>query len=239
MPLESLVASTKENYASLPGYNHSESSFLATYSVSLLERHLKDYIDEPKSASIFCSRSSSPPNRDEDDEFSQLLAGVYRSTDFRRESSTSPSVYSRESCASSNSITYVDNSMNQSLRRVGMPIGSMPVSKSSGRSSASSKTYVDNEYNRRLGRVGMEHGSMVVSKESRIASSKGTKHYVDNPKSRSVSTSKSYVDNEYNRRVERVGMEHGSIVVSKDSRIASSKGTNQYVDNAKSRSSST
>lgn len=85
----------------------------------------------------------------------------------------------------------------------------------------------------------MEHGSMVVSKESRIASSKGTKHYVDNPKSRSVSTSKSYVDNEYNRRVERVGMEHGSIVVSKDSRIASSKGTNQYVDNAKSRSSST
>lgn len=82
--LESLGASTKERSTHSPGYNNSDSSFLASYSAqqeyeSLLEWHLKNYIDKPKSVSILCSRSPSPPNRDEDDEFSQGLAGVCRS----------------------------------------------------------------------------------------------------------------------------------------------------------------
>lgn len=108
-----------------------------------------------------------------------------------------------------NTKTYVDNSSNRSLGRVGMPHGSMPVSRSSGSGNyssgdSSSKTYVDNASNRSLGRVGMPLGSMVVS---RSGSS-------NNSSQASSSGTKSYVDNSYNRSIGRVGLEHGTAVVS-------------------------
>ncbi|XP_071963011.1 uncharacterized protein [Antedon mediterranea] len=155
--------------------------------------------------------------------------------------------------------TYTDNAANRRLGRAGLPMGSAPVSRSSGGSSylgscGSSKTYVDNAYNRSFGRVGMEHGTMVVSRSSSSSNSKpGT--YVDNAYNRSfgrvgmehgtmvVSRSSSssnskpgtYVDNAYNRSFGRVGMEHGTMVVSRSSSSSNSKpGT--YVDNAYNRS---
>lgn len=99
------------------------------------------------------------------------------------------------------------------------------------KSKSSSKTYLDNEYNRQIGRVGLEHGSMVVSKDSGIASSMETKQNIGNSKSISLSSSKLCVDNEYNRQLGRVGLEHGS----KDSITASSKGIKHYVDNSTNR----
>lgn len=75
---------------------------------------------------------------------------------------------------------YVDNAMNRSLGRAGMPLGSMVVSsKGSGESSSGASyfgssqsdgetTYVDNSMNRGLGRVGMPLGSMVVSHRGHI-----------------------------------------------------------------------
>ena len=65
--------------------------------------------------------------------------------------------------------TYVNNAMNRSLGRVGIPLGSAPVSRTSSSSSSysggggSSRTYVDNSMNRSLGRVGMPLGSAPVS----------------------------------------------------------------------------
>jgi len=112
---------------------------------------------------------------------------------------------------------YVNNSSNRSLGRVGMPRGSMPVSRSSGSgaesySSSSTRTYVDNSSNRSLGRVGMPHGSMVVSRND--SGSHGS----------SSNETKTYVDNSYNSRLGRVGMEHGSMVVSKGSNTPMSRG---------------
>lgn len=112
MFLELLVVLIKENYVFFLGYNYFELSFLVIYFVSLLECYLKDYIDEFKFVFIFCSRLLFLLNRDEDDEFSQFLVGVYRLIDFRRESSIFFLVYSRESCVFFKSIIYVDNFMN-------------------------------------------------------------------------------------------------------------------------------
>jgi hypothetical protein len=52
----------------------------------------------------------------------------------------------------------------------------------------------------------MPHGSMPVSRSS----GNGAEGY-------SSSSTKTYVDNSYNRSLGRVGMEHGSMVVSKGS----------------------
>ncbi|CAL1543105.1 unnamed protein product [Lymnaea stagnalis] len=99
---------------------------------------------------------------------------------------------------------YVDNAMNRSLGRVGMPHGTAVHSRSSSNSSSSSgsssssKTYVDNPLNRSLGRVGMEHGTAVHSRSSSGTSSPNT-----------------YVDNPLNRSLGRVGMEHGTAVHSR------------------------
>ncbi|VDI08741.1 Hypothetical predicted protein [Mytilus galloprovincialis] len=136
-----------------------------------------------------------------------------------------------------NTKTYVDNASNRSLGRVGMPHGSMPVSRSSGSSYSSgsifgggnTKTYVDNASNRSLGRVGMPHGSMPVSRSSGSSYSSGD------------TSSKTYVDNSSNRSLGRVGMPLGSMVVSKsgssdNSSRASSSGTKSYVDNSYNRS---
>ena len=133
---------------------------------------------------------------------------------------------------SSGTKTYVDNAYNRRSGRVGLPVGSMVISKNSSSewrdysrdsgigaspktqisspgqsnflySGSSSKTYVDNSYNRSLGRVGMPHGSMVVSKSgSSVAKSTGSP------------TARTYVDNSLNRSLGRVGMPLGSCRVS-------------------------
>ncbi|KAK3597290.1 hypothetical protein CHS0354_010922 [Potamilus streckersoni] len=162
---------------------------------------------------------------------------------------------------------YVDNAYNRSLGRVGMQHGSMVVSRSSSGGGSSfggtgfssgafgfsgggapssfgvsrPKTYVDNSYNRSLGRVGMEHGSMVVSRGS--SSVGGTSHGrgtsgSTSRHSSSGGTTKEYVDIAYNRRLGRVGMEHGSMVVSKSdsSRVRElQSSTETYADNAYNR----
>ena len=64
--------------------------------------------------------------------------------------------------------TYVDNAMNRSLGRVGMFVGSAPVSTTS---SSSSRTYVDNAMNRSLERVGMVVGTAPVSRTASSSSS--------------------------------------------------------------------
>ncbi|XP_033728085.1 uncharacterized transmembrane protein DDB_G0289901-like [Pecten maximus] len=110
--------------------------------------------------------------------------------------------------------TYVDNASNRSLGRVGMPVGSMSVSRASSGSGSSQNTYVDNAQNRKLGRVGMEHGTAVVSKSSSLQSS----------------SPKTYVDNAQNRKLGRVGMPHGTAVVSKNS--SQSPSLKVYVDNS-------
>ncbi|XP_057303847.1 probable serine/threonine-protein kinase DDB_G0267686 [Hydractinia symbiolongicarpus] len=128
--------------------------------------------------------------------------------------------------------SYVNNAMNRSLGRVGMAMGSAPVSagSSSAYSSFSARAYVDNSANRSLGRVGMPLGSAPVSRSfdsggSRIQSS---------------SSHRTYVDNAPNRNLGRVGMTLGSAPVSRSSnsggshrQISSSHRT--YVDNAPNR----
>ena len=146
--------------------------------------------------------------------------------------------------------TYVNNASNRRLGRVGMPVGSAVVSRSSGTSnsgasvssssygsSSSSRrsgTYVDNPHNRSLGRVGKEYGTAVESKGTSSGAS-GT------------GTTKTYVDNYQNRALGRVGQEHGTHVMSSSSgtSVASystksvAKGSSslspRYVDNSYNR----
>ena len=115
----------------------------------------------------------------------------------------------------------MDDSRNRNLGRVGMPVGSMPVSRS-GDGASSSKTYVDNDSNRRLGREGMEHGSMVVSKSSSDCSSQGSQHSVKEkhgpvglPHCAHADEVRVYKDNPSNVRLGRVGLPVGSAVQSK------------------------
>ncbi|OWF52404.1 Serine/threonine-protein kinase [Mizuhopecten yessoensis] len=154
--------------------------------------------------------------------------------------------------------SYVDNAYNRRLGRVGMPLGSMIVSRGSSGFS-SSKTYVDNAYNRSVGRVGLEHGTAVIS---RIFSSSTERYfpdtYVDNAYNRGVgrvgldhgtalisksssstseiSPAKTYVDNANNWSVGRVGFEHATAVISKSSNSSESSSPRTYVDNADNRS---
>ncbi|XP_021351257.1 uncharacterized protein LOC110449008 [Mizuhopecten yessoensis] len=137
--------------------------------------------------------------------------------------------------------TYVDNESNQSLGRVGMPVGSTPVSSgssasgggasfggsSSGRSSyggSSTNTYVDNVYNRSVGRVGMEHGTAVMSKSSSSSISQS-------------SYPRTYVDNAQNRREGWVGMEHRTALISRPYSSSTSKSysSKTCVDDAQNR----
>ena len=103
--------------------------------------------------------------------------------------------------------------MNRRLGRVGMPLGSMVVSRGSssyGSSfSGSTRTYVDNAMNRRLGRVGMPLGSMVVSKGSSASSSSSSFYGL------SFSESERNVDNSMNRDLGREGMAVGYMPVSR------------------------
>lgn len=141
MPLGSMVVSSKESSAPFPSYNHTDSSSLASARIeNTIQQIVKILKDESKPTSISCREIPSPPKTDNE---YQGLEGVSRSaacymTESSRERSTFPSsVYSRESSAVLDSErSYVNNSMNRSLGRVGMPVGSMPVSKSSSRSSS-------------------------------------------------------------------------------------------------------
>ncbi|XP_052275067.1 uncharacterized protein LOC127874640 isoform X2 [Dreissena polymorpha] len=127
--------------------------------------------------------------------------------------------------------TYVDNAYNRSAGRVGMPVGSMPISKTEERpfsakneirsgssySSSSTKTYVDNSYNRSAGRVGMPVGSMPISKNDTTVKSSSVKHDYGSVSDYDDSSTKTYVDNASNRRLGRAGMPIGSMVISKNS----------------------
>ena len=142
--------------------------------------------------------------------------------------------------------TYVDNSSNRSIGRVGMPHGSMPVSRASGNgavgdSSSSTRTYVDNSFNRSRGRVGMEHGSMVVSKGSNTPMSRVHKNVNNDSGFCSLSVTpkgKVYKDNPLNRRLDRVGLPHGTAVPSlvNLSQKQPAVSPKTYVDNAFNRS---
>ena len=149
--------------------------------------------------------------------------------------------------------TYVDNAYNRRIGRVGMPVGSHVVSRSSGGSSSygggsasycsggysssssggGQRCYVDNEYNRKLGRVGKPVGTHVVSRSGEVTITK----------SAGESGQRCYVDNPYNRKLGRVGMPLGSCVVSTSGACAAptsgsacrSGGQRCYVDNAYNR----
>ncbi len=118
---------------------------------------------------------------------------------------------------SSGAKTYVDNSANRSLGRVGKEVGthvvhkdgSMTVSPSSSTYStmSSSRTYVDNPQNRSLGRVGEPLGSHVQYKHGATASSSSTSSAV-------------YADNPTNRKLQRVGKPKGSHVVHRDGSVS-------------------
>ena len=144
--------------------------------------------------------------------------------------------------------TYVDNAYNRRVGRVGMPVGSHVVSRSSGGSSYSSSSYdgcygyssssgssasgtqrcyVDNASNRELGRVGKPLGTHVVSTTGG-ASTRSTRG--------SSGGEGCYVDNEYNRKLGRVGKPLGTHVVSRSGEVTITKsrgesGQQCYVDN--------
>lgn len=259
MPLGSMVVSSKESSAPFQRYNHTISSSLAVESlVNTMQQILKTLEDESKPTSISCRELPSLPKSD--NEYNQGPERVSRSaacymTESSREWSTYPSsVYSRESGAALDSERlYVNNSLNRSLGRVGMPVGSLPVSNSNSRSSSSSKTSVDNEYNQRLGRVGLNHGSMVVSKG--IASYTETKHdvgeltnkrfeQVDLPCGANIKDDNVYEEKPWHRKSRHYckGSSPTSSVSSRESSASASNDTffgsnnsssrNKYVDNA-------
>ena len=123
-------------------------------------------------------------------------------------SSSSASASSTTSSSSSVSQkTYVDNSLNRRLGRVGKPHrshvqhsdGSVTItpassssasasSTTSSSSSVSQKTYVDNSLNRRLGCVGKPHGSHVQHSDGSvtIAKTPSPKLYADNAMNRKL-----------------------------------------------------
>ncbi|XP_065658913.1 probable serine/threonine-protein kinase DDB_G0271682 [Hydra vulgaris] len=100
------------------------------------------------------------------------------------------------------------------------------------------KTYVDNAYNRSVGRVGMVYGSAVISSGSSGSSSRQSSYtgYASHSSGSTLSSNRSYVDNAYNRSVGRVGLEVGSMVISKnnDSSTKCNHHSNEktYVDNS-------
>lgn len=174
-------------------------------------------------------------------------------------SSPGPSSATMSNTSASNK-TYVDNRQNRQLGRVGMPLGSMPVSKhnSSPASnsvvcafgqtlrptspSGSSKTYLDNSFNRRHDRVGLQLGSKVISKSGKQDPS--TSNDSKNSDETSLGAScgdggqvKVYKDNPLNRRLNRVGQPVGTMVYSKKRTPGSDSKTSTatYVDNARNR----
>lgn len=132
---------------------------------------------------------------------------------------------SSASSASASPRSYVDNSYNRSLGRVGLPVGTASVSRSSASSSVTStpdRTYVDKAFNKREGRVGLPIGSASISRSSPSCGS---------------SSSKCYADNAYNRRLGRVGLPLGSASMSSStvSHSTSSGQNRTYVDNSLNR----
>ena len=133
--------------------------------------------------------------------------------------------------------TYVNNASNRRIGRVGEPVGTMPVSKTSYSPTSSShehsetKTYVDNAYNRKHGRVGLPVGTAVVSKNGSM--SRASERPVT-----SGADVRVYVDNPFNRRLGRVGKTVGTMVYSRKSNSSDGKPSvsmRTYVDNAANR----
>ena len=118
--------------------------------------------------------------------------------------------------------TYVDNAQNRRLGRVGAPMGSMPVSRSSGASSVPSQgTYVDNAQNRSLGRVGAPMGSMPVSRSSgasSVGAGMGSATVSWSPyggggsSNYSFISHSSYIDNAYNQSVGPFGASNFGLI---------------------------
>ena len=143
--------------------------------------------------------------------------------------------------------SYVDNAMNRSLGRVGMPYGSCVQSSSRGSSCSSSsssqassatpqKVYADNDYNRRIGRAGKEFGSHVVSKISASSSSASASSSTSSIDTSSVSQ-KTYIDNSLNCQLGRVGKPHGAHVQHSDGSVTTKEipSPKLYADNAMNR----
>ncbi|OWF51578.1 Serine/threonine-protein kinase CTR1 [Mizuhopecten yessoensis] len=103
------------------------------------------------------------------------------------------------------------------------------------------RTYVDNASNRSIGRVGMPVGSMPVSGRSSGSSASGGGAGFGGSSSGGSSyggsSKNTYVDNAYNRSVGRVGMDHGTAVMSRPSSSSTSQSSSPrtYVDNAQNR----
>ena len=145
---------------------------------------------------------------------------------------------------------YVNNAYNRSVGRVGQPVGSHVISRSSGGgggggslssgisaagsstysgASGSTKTYVDNAYNRREGRAGMPIGSCVISKNSTGNSSTPVGSGSGSGVKENVAV---YADNPVNRRLGRVGKPRGTCVYSRKDGTTSSR---TYADNKMNR----
>ncbi|WAR29213.1 CTR1-like protein, partial [Mya arenaria] len=124
------------------------------------------------------------------------------------------------------------------------------------RESSMPRSYVDNAYNRRVGRVGMPVGSMVISRSSgggggggggggfssgggsgfSSGGGSGYSYGGGDYSGYSGSSTKTYVDNPYNRSVGRVGLPVGSMPISKSGSGGGSYGSaDSYVDNAYNR----
>ena len=153
--------------------------------------------------------------------------------------------------------TYVDNAMNRSLGRVGMPHGSCVHSSTSSSSSSSgyaasaagyykdtslsTGSYVDNAKNRSLGRVGKPLGSHVEHSDGSVTVSGGAGYSAWDSLSSYSSSQRSYVDNAKNRSLGRVGKPVGSHVLHRDGSVSVSSDTcasssrEFYVDNTKNR----
>ncbi|KAF2355167.1 Protein kinase domain, partial [Trinorchestia longiramus] len=140
--------------------------------------------------------------------------------------------------------TYVDNSYNRSVGRVGLPSGSSSYGFNGGSSRqthntySSSGTYVDNAFNRRADRVGLPLGSAVISSNS----SSFDRNSSQAAGCSSSSLVRTYTDNSFNRNAGRVGLPVGSAVISNGSqntpsvRSKTHSSNKTYVDNSQNRS---
>ncbi|KAH9490152.1 hypothetical protein Btru_042507 [Bulinus truncatus] len=154
-------------------------------------------------------------------------SGFFSSSD---NNSIAESLFS-SSNSSSSSRSYVDNSFNRSLGRVGLPHGTAVHSRSSGMSSRASD---DDSFMSLFFGQSSRHEPPERAEESQgsryMSAYASNTHEPPEESERSQSGSKRYVDNSFNRSLGRVGLEHGSAVHSKSE--DSSSGSKKYVDNS-------
>ncbi|CAC5425745.1 unnamed protein product [Mytilus coruscus] len=140
-----------------------------------------------------------------------------------------------------NTKTYVDNSSNRSLGRVGMPHGSMPVSRSSGSGNyssgdTSSKTYVDNSSYR--SKVESECHMVAWSFQEVAQVIIRVKHLAVEPQNMTIThTTEALNEFDWNMvLLWQVGLPHGAVVHSINTSSQASPAFMKYVDNAFTRS---